>query len=73
MDLGMDKTFQRGDLRKYGIMVKVIPVHLKKGKDLDTNSISCWYKPGYRWAKQRGQHVIPWNLKNFEVCDIHGV
>ena len=64
---GMDKTFQRGDLGKYGVLVKVVPVHWKKGKDLDTNTISCWYRPGYRWSKQRGQHVVPPSLKHFKV------
>ena len=63
----MDKTFQRGDLMKYGVLVKVVPVHWGKDKELNKNTISCWYRPGFRWSPERGQSVVPRNLNLFKV------
>lgn len=63
----MDKTFQRGDLLDHGVMVKIIPAHYGKNGDLDKNTISCWYRPGFRWNPIRGQRVVPNNLKDFKV------
>ena len=63
----MDKTFQRGDLMPYGALVKLVPAHWKKGDDLDENTQSCWYRPGFRWSPEKGQNVVPKNLKKFKV------
>ncbi|XP_048583024.1 counting factor associated protein D isoform X2 [Nematostella vectensis] len=63
---GMDKTFQRGDLMDYGVLVKVVPAHWGRDEDLDKNTISCWYRPGFRWSQQRGQSVLPAHLEHFK-------
>ncbi|XP_058968750.2 counting factor associated protein D [Pocillopora verrucosa] len=70
---GMDKTFQRGDLMPYGALVKLVPAHWKKGDDLDENTQSCWYRPGFRWSPEKGQNVVPKNLKKFKYVgeEIH--
>ena len=64
---GMDQTLQRGDLKPYGALIKLVPAHWGKGKDLDKNTRSCWYRPGFRWSPERAQSVLPKNLKGFEV------
>ncbi|KAL9979945.1 hypothetical protein ACROYT_G008468 [Oculina patagonica] len=70
---GMDKTYQRGDLMPYGALIKLVPAHWSKGDDLDKNTRSCWYRPGFRWSPERGQSVVPKNLKGFEYVsdEIH--
>ena len=64
---GMDKTYQRGDLMSYGALIKLVPAHWSKGNDLNKNTRSCWYRPGFRWSPERGQSVIPKDLEKFEV------
>ena len=51
----------------YGALIKLVPAHWKKGNDLDKNSRSCWYRPGFRWSPERGQSVVPKKLKKFKV------
>jgi len=64
--LGMDKTIQRGDLGKNGILFKIVPMHYEM-KPSDHNFISCWYKPLPKWLPRAGQSVIPTNLSEFKV------
>ena len=64
---GMDKTYQRGDLMPYGALIKLVPAHWSKGDDLNKNTRSCWYRPGFRWSPESGQSVIPKDLEKFEV------
>jgi len=64
---GMDKTYQRGDLMPYGALIKLVPAHWSKGDDLNKNARSCWYRPGFRWSPERGQSVLPEDVKKFEV------
>ncbi|XP_068679493.1 counting factor associated protein D-like [Montipora foliosa] len=70
---GMDKTYQRGDLKPYGVLVKFVPAHWSKGKNLNKNSQTCWYRPGFRWSPERAQSVVPINLKGFQYVgqEIH--
>ena len=63
----MDKTLQRGDLKPYGALIKFVPAHWSKGKNMNKNTRSCWYRPGFRWAPETAQTVIPKNLKGFKV------
>ena len=65
--VGMDKTIQRGDLKPYGALIKFVPAHWGKGKDLDRNTRSCWYRPGFRWSPEKAQSIVPQNLKGFKV------
>ena len=62
----MDKTIQRGDLGKNGILFKIVPMHYEM-KPSDHNFISCWYKPLPKWLPRAGQSVIPTNLSEFKV------
>lgn len=64
--LGMDKTIQRGDLGKNGILFKIVPMHYEM-KPSNHNVISCWYKPLPKWLPRAGQSVIPTNLSEFKV------
>ena len=64
--LGMDKTIQRGDLGKHGILFKVVPMHSEM-KPSDNDFISCWYKALPKWLPRAGQSVIPTNLSEFKV------
>ena len=64
--LGMDKTIQRGDLGKNGILFKIVPMHYEM-KPSDHNFISCWHKPLPKWMPRAGQSVIPTNLSEFKV------
>ena len=65
--LGMDKTIQRGDLGKHGILFKIVPMHSEM-KPSDNDFMSCWYKPLPKWLPRAGQSVIPTNLSEFKVC-----
>lgn len=65
--VGMDKTIQRGDLKPYGALIKFVPAHWGKGKDLDRNTRSCWYRPGFRWSPEKAQSIVPQNVKGFKV------
>lgn len=65
--IGMDKTYQRGDLMKYGALIKLVPAHWSKGDDLNKNTRSCWYRPGFRWSPEKGQSVLPQDLEKFKV------
>ena len=65
--VGMDKTIQRGDLKPYGALIKFVPAHWGKGKDLDRNTRSCWYRPGFRWSPEKAQSIVPQNLQGFKV------
>ncbi|XP_068738415.1 cathepsin S-like [Montipora capricornis] len=62
---GMDKTIQRGDLGKHGILFKVVPMHSEM-KPSDNDFISCWYKALPKWLPRAGQSVIPTNLSEFK-------
>ena len=64
---GMDKTIQRGDLGKHGILFKIVPMHSEM-KPSDNDFMSCWYKPLPKWLPRAGQSVIPTNLSEFKVC-----
>ena len=63
----MDKTYQRGDIGKNGVVLKITPAHWKKKGNLDENTISCWYKEENKWIKRRAQTIVPMNIKKFEV------
>lgn len=66
--LGMDKSYQRGDIGKNGVVVKVTPAHWSKKGDLsESNTMSCWYKEDSKWSNRRGQTVVPLNVKKFKV------
>ena len=62
----MDKTIQRGDLGKNGILFKIVPMHYEM-KPSNHNVISCWFKPLPKWLPRAGQSVIPTNLSEFKV------
>ena len=64
--LGMDKTIQRGDLGKHGILFKIVPMHSEM-KPSNKDFMSCWYKPVPKWLPRAGQSVIPTNLSEFKV------
>ena len=51
----------------HGALIKLVPAHWSKGDDLNKNTRSCWYRPGFRWSPERGQSVIPKDLEKFEV------
>lgn len=68
---GMDKSYQRGDIGKHGVVVKITPAHWSKKADLDENTISCWYKEESKWSNRRGQTVIPMNVKKFKYAGPH--
>ena len=51
----------------YGALIKLVPAHWSKGDDLNKNTRSCWYRPGFRWSPESGQSVIPKDLEKFEV------
>lgn len=61
----MDKTIQRGDLGKHGILFKIVPMH-SEIKPSDNDFMSCWYKPLPKWLPRAGQSVIPTNLSEFK-------
>ena len=64
----MDKSYQRGDIGKNGVVVKVTPAHWSKKGDLsESNTMSCWYKEDSKWSNRRGQTVVPLNVKKFKV------
>lgn len=64
----MDRSYQRGDIGKYGVVVKITPAHWSKKADLsEANTISCWYKEDSKWSNRRGQTVVPLNVKKFKV------
>lgn len=63
----MDKSYQRGDIGKNGVVVKLTPVHWGKKGDLDSTTDSCWYKEDSKWTDRRGQTVVPLNVKKFKV------
>ena len=63
----MDKTYQRGDIGKTGVVLKITPAHWKKKGNLHENTISCWYKEENKWTKRRAQTIVPLNVKKFEV------
>ncbi|XP_066922832.1 counting factor associated protein D-like [Clytia hemisphaerica] len=64
---GMDKSYQRGDIGKYGVVVKVTPAHWSKKGDLsEANTLSCWYKEDSKWSNRRGQTIVPLNVKKFK-------
>ena len=62
----MDKTIQRGDLGKHGILFKIVPMHSEM-KPSNKDFMSCWYKPVPKWLPRAGQSVIPTNLSEFKV------
>ena len=62
----MDKTIQRGDLGKHGILFKIVPMHSEM-KPSDNDLTSCWCKPLLKWLPRAGQSVIPTNLSEFKV------
>lgn len=62
---GMDKTIQRGDLGKHGILFKIVPMHSEM-KPSNKDFMSCWYKPVPKWLPRAGQSVIPTNLSEFK-------
>ena len=64
--IGMDKTIQRGDLGKHGILFKIVPMHSEM-KPSDNDFMSCWYKILPKWLPRAGQSVIPTNLSEFKV------
>ena len=65
----MDKTIQRGDLGRHGILFKIVPMH-SETKPSDNDYMSCWYKPVSPWFPRAGQSVIPTNLSEFKVCSL---
>ncbi|XP_029202306.2 KDEL-tailed cysteine endopeptidase CEP1-like [Acropora millepora] len=62
---GMDKTIQRGDLGKHGILFKIVPMHAEM-KPSDDTFTSCWYRAVPTWLPRAGQSVIPTNLSDFK-------
>ena len=64
---GVDKTFQRGDLGKYGIYIKEIPVHKTKVGHLTKHSKSYWYELGGKHNVVKAQSIVPMDLSNFKV------
>lgn len=64
--VGMDKTIQRGDLGKHGILFKIVPMHAEM-KPSDDTFTSCWYRAVPKWLPRAGQSVIPTNLSDFKV------
>ena len=63
----MDKTFQRGDLEKYGAYIKEIPKHKTKVGNNNKHSKSCWYEEGNKYDVVRPQSIVPMDLSHFKV------
>lgn len=64
--IGMDKTIQRGDLGKRGILFKLVPMHAEM-KPSDDTFTSCWYRALPTWLPRAGQSIIPTKLSDFKV------
>jgi hypothetical protein len=64
---GVDKTFQRGDLKEYGVYIKEIPMHKIKVGDNNKNSKSCWYDEGDEYDVVKPQSIVPMDLSHFKV------
>lgn len=65
--IGVDKTFQRGDLEKYGAYIKEIPKHKTKVGNNNKHSKSCWYEEGNKYDVVRPQSIVPMDLSHFKV------
>ena len=60
--LGTDKTYQRADLGKYGVTLKVVPMYTDK----DGNYIGCWKLEGHKGWPIIPQPIVP-NMTYFKV------
>ncbi len=65
--IGVDKTFQRGDLEEYGVYMKEIPKHKIRIGDNNNNSKSCWYEEGDKYDVVKVQSIVPMDLSRFKV------
>ena len=69
-NLGVDKTFQRGDLDKYGVYIKEIPKHETKVGHNTRHTTSCWYQSGRKNHVVKAQSIIPMDLSHYKASQL---
>ena len=59
LTIGTVKTFQRGDIGKYGTLYEIIPKYDYRHK---SHYQGCWKKSGKKKKKIEAQNVLPKNV-----------